>query len=181
MDGSQICTPPKKRDDLSTKQGRPIKGALQSYSDELRKQIRDLRTQNEGWGAISILVELEDGYNYSKSDLPSPASVHRYLKQCSFIKAKIPKGHLGENHTPTAYNFHDLWEMDAQGAVLVKGLGYISMINIKDIKSKTYVMSFPVLVKGSKSQPKTNHYLWTLRLAFEEFGLPIPKFRDTSR
>jgi len=68
--------------------------------------------------------------------------------------------------------FHDLWEMDAQGTIAVNELGYVSMINIKDTKSKAYCMSFPVQVKRKMSQPKTAHYYWALRLAFEEFGLP---------
>ena len=88
------------------------------------------------------------------------------------IKPKEPKGKQPQGQSIFAKECHDLWELDAQGAVAVEGLGYIAMINIKDNKSKTYVMSFPVLVKSSKSQPKTIHYLWALRLAFEEFGLP---------
>ena len=137
----------------------------------MREKIDLLRSKNEGWGAISILVELEEVYNYDKADLPSSDSVNRYLQEKGFIKPKTPKSDLPQELL-SVKNSHDLWEMDAQGAVKVDGLGYISMINIKDSKSKIYIMSFPVLVKGQKSQPKTDHYLWTLRLAFEEFGLP---------
>lgn len=172
MDGSQICTLPKKREALFPKQGRPVSGVLQNYPSELRKQIEVLRKQNEGWGAISILVELEDAYGYCQSDLPSADSVHRYLKQCGLVKTKLPKSYLPESQSYDVEDFHDLWEMDAQGAVKVTGIGYVSMINIKDVKSKTYVNSFPVQVKCKKSQPKTVHYLWALRLGFEEFGLP---------
>lgn len=157
---------------MHPKRGRPLSGALQSYPSELRQQIKDLRSHNEGWGAISILVELEVVYGYSKVDLPSADSIHRYLKQCGFVKAKVPKGSLVLPTPPNVETVHDLWEMDAQGAVAVTGLGYIAMINIKDVKSKTYIGAFPVQVASSKSQPKTPHYLWALRLAFEEFGLP---------
>ena len=121
---------------------------------------------------MSILVELEVFYGYAKSDLPSSDSINRYLHQRGMIKPKVLKGKQPQDVSVFAKNCHDLWELDAQGAVAVQGLGYISMINIKDNKSKTYVMSFPILVKSSKSQPKTIHYLWALRLAFEEFGLP---------
>ena len=151
--------------------GVPV-GVLQSYPSKLRQEIYDLRDKNTGWGAISILVELEASFGYSKTDLPSPDAIHRYLQQCGFIKPKVPKGNLPNGRLPLVDDFHDLWEMDAQGAVAVKGIGYISMINIKDTKSKAYIYSFPVQVKGKKSQPKTQHYLWALRLAFEEFGLP---------
>ena len=171
MDSSQICTSAKKKGDLSPSCGRPS-GALQSYPALLRKRIYDFRDANEGWGAVSILVELEEKFGYPKSDLPTPYSVHRYLRECGFIKSKEPKGNLPNGTLPLVKQVHDLWEMDAQGAVAVDGLAYIAMINIKDAKSKTYIGAFPVQVKGAKSQPKTVHYLWALRLAFEEFGLP---------
>lgn len=157
---------------MSPKQGRPALGALQSYPFELRDKVYELRDNNPGWGAISILVELEHILNYSPKNLPSVDSVHRYLKDCGFINPKIPKSDIPEVKPRVVKYCHDLWEMDAQGAVPVSGLGYVSMINIKDSKSKTYVMSFPVQVKSKMSQPKTAHYLWALRLAFEQFGLP---------
>lgn len=157
---------------MSPKQGRPALGALQSYPSELRDKIYELRHKNPGWGAISILVEMEHVLNYAPKKLPSADSVRRYLKDCGFITPKIPKSDVPEVKAPMVKACHDLWEMDAQGAVALSGLGYVSMINIKDSKSKTYVMSFPVQVKSKMSQPKTIHYLWALRLAFEQFGLP---------
>lgn len=104
--------------------------------------------------------------------MPSADAVYRYLKSCNLIAAKIPKNNLPQIESPKVKDFHDLWEMDAQGAEHVKGIGFISMINIKDAKSKAYVCSFPVHVKSTKGKPKTVHYLWALRLGFEEFGLP---------
>jgi len=62
--------------------------------------------------------------------------------------------------------------MDAQGATPVQGLGSISMINIKDQKSKIHCIAFPVHVKTKMTQPKTNSYLWAMRLAFEQWGMP---------
>ena len=101
-----------------------------SYPKELRERIYKLREENEGWGAISILVELEEFYGYTKADLPSSDSINRYLHQRGMIKAKEPKGKQPQGQSIFAKECHDLWELDAQGAVAVKGLGYISMINI---------------------------------------------------
>jgi len=148
-------------------------GELSSYPLKMRNQIKSLRQANEGWGAISILVEMEDIGPYPYEDLPGRDAVRRYLKEQGLIPEKSPRGTIIEGQLPKGIiNPHDMWEMDAQGAEYVKGLGHISMINIKDSLTKTYIMSFPVQVKSGKSQPKTVHYLWALRLAFEEFGLP---------
>jgi len=139
----------------------------------LRNLIYKIRDKQEGWGPISILLELETVHGYLKSELPSEDSINRYLKEEGLIPVKIPSGHIPSDRSDTPIKrCHALWEMDAQGTIVVKGLGYVSMINIKDTKSKTYCMSFPVQVKGKMSQPKTEHYYWALRLAFEEFGLP---------
>lgn len=82
------------------------------------------------WGAISILLELEAAYGYAKKELPSASAIHRYLQSCGLIKVRIPKANLPNQQACLAEHPHDLWEMDAQGAVAVQGLGYISMINI---------------------------------------------------
>lgn len=119
-----------------------------------------------------ILVELEEQYRYSKKDLPSIDAINRFLRQESLVKQRAPSGQLAVEKCKPAKRFHDLWEMDAQGAVAVRDLGYVSMINIKDFKSKVHCVAFPVHVKGIKSQPKTLSYLWSLRLAFEQRGLP---------
>lgn len=171
MDGSQMGESYKKGLPLENKQGRPYHGALSTYPKELRTLIYKLREQHGGWGAISILLELQEEYGYSLSSLPSKDGVNRYLKQKGFISLKIRASSLPSNDCPIS-RFHDLWELDAQGTIFVKGIGYHSMINIKDSKSKAYCMSFPVSTKGRMSQPTTSSYFWALRLAFEEFGLP---------
>lgn len=168
-----MAQPNKKRESLESKLGRPIKGALSTYSKKIRTQISKFRKTHEGWGAACILVELELEKGFAKDELPSVDTVNRYLKEKGFIKSKIPSGKFPVEKCKTKIKHaHDLWEMDAEGAVYVKGLGYISNINIKDSKSKIHCIAFPVHVKGQMSQPKTESYLWALRLAFEEWGLP---------
>lgn len=167
-----MAKPHKKGESLHSQFGRPIKGALSTYPQKMRDDIFNIRNNHEGWGASLILVELEGKYGYSDAELPSNDAVNRYLKQEGFIKERAPKGHLQAEDCKPPRRFHDLWEMDAQGAVAVDGLGHVSNINIKDTKSRAHCMAFPVHVKGRSSQPKTNHYLWTLRLAFEQWGLP---------
>lgn len=152
--------------------GRPAKGALSTYPAELRTQVKALREDNQGWGPISILVELLEEYNYSPSQLPGEATVHRYLKEAGFIPEREPKGILPVSKCKAPKRVHEQWQMDAEGATRVGDLGYHSMINVKDGRSKKYCMAFPVKVKNSNTQPSTDHYKWCLRLAFEESGLP---------
>ena len=163
----------KKRDSLASQFGRPCKGALSTYSQELKNLISKLRDQHQGWGAITILVELEEEFGYSKEDLPSVDSTNRYLKEEGFVEERIPSSPMPvDKCTKNVTGFHKLLEMDAEGTVAVKGLGYVSNINIKESKSKIHCMAFPVHVKGPMSQPKTDSYFWALRLSFEEWGLP---------
>jgi len=134
--------------------------------------IHKLRRRYEGWGASTILVELEEEYGYAASELPGLDAVYRYFREQGFIKAKEPVSQLRTKPYSVPKKYHELWEMDAQGAVQVQGLRYVAMINIKDSVSKIHTVAFPVHVGGNKSQPKTVHYLWALRLAFERWGMP---------
>lgn len=171
MDSSQIQKANKKRDVLTKQRGRPAKGALSTYPSELVELIHSLRDIYQGWGAITILIELED-YGYNPSELPSVDAINRYLNQAGFIKPRERVSPMPSEKCKKTKRVHQLWEMDAQGADQVMGIGPISMINIKDQKSKLHCMAFPVQVKTKMSQPSTNCYLWTMRLAFQQWGIP---------
>jgi len=131
-----------------------------------------VRKENPGWGARSILLDLQISYACAKTLLPSEDSIRRYLKQEGFIISKEPKGNLPMTSCKSPKKVHEQWEMDAEGAVLLKGIGYHSTINIKDGRSKKYCMSFPVQVANASTQPSMIHYQWCLRLAFMESGRP---------
>ena len=154
--------------------GRPARGALSSYTASLRQRIQQLRQSKPGWGAASIVDELVQEDGFDPADLPSLSSVHRYLREKGMIPEKtsptpLPQSSFCEQPVSSP---HEVWQMDAQGPVAVKGLGHQAMVNIKDVGSKVHCMALPVAVKHARSQPSSPYYYWTLRLAFLEWGLP---------
>lgn len=159
---------------MESKRGRPVKGALSSYPSKLVKKIHQIRDRHPGWGAADVLYDLIEKENYQRKDLPGIASVNRYFKQAGLIPDTIPKRDLPNSKSmlKKPKRVHQRWEMDAQGPVLVSGIGHIAMINLKDGKSKAHIMAFPVPVESKAHQPKTIFYQWTLRLSFIEWGLP---------
>lgn len=72
--------------------GRPPKGVLCTFDPELCDKVKQLRKDNEGWGAQMILVELEEEFSYAREKLPSASTVNRYLKRDGFIKPREPVG-----------------------------------------------------------------------------------------
>ena len=152
--------------------GRPKKGSLSTFPHQLASSIKEIREAHTGWGAPSILLELEEEYGYAKTDLPSANTVNRYLKQMGLTKVYEVRGKFPYEQTKLVKTVHALWEVDAQGATPVGGIGYHAMINMKDHRSLKYCMAFPVPVKHRRCQPATVHYQWAFRLAFEESGLP---------
>ena len=149
-----------KKKTVESKMGRPKKGALSTYSKKIKKAIRHLREKNEGWGALSILDELVEKKGYKYSELPSESSVERYLSELGMITQIYERhGSIPRPKYKRVKHAHDLWEVDAQGANKVDGLGYHAMINMKDSYSLKYCMSFPVTVRHQRHQPSTIHYL----------------------
>lgn len=168
-----MAGPNKKGAPLQPVLGRPPTGVLGTYSKGIKKDILKIRKAHEGWGADSILLELEEKYKYCPGDLPSLSSAKRLLKEQGCIKAREPLSRLPVPNKceRKAKEPHDVLELDAQGAIPVKGLGHCASINIKDHVSKLYCMTFPVSVRNKMSQPKTPYYYWALRLSFQEWGL----------
>jgi hypothetical protein len=151
--------------------GRPATGSLGTFNAELRCRVVELRRKYPGWGAVSIRDQLGQEYP-SLAKLPSIATINRHLKQAGLVDIYEPHGAFPRQRCSDAKTAHDLWELDAQGAVLVSGIGYQSMINLKDSHTRIHCMAFPVSVKHKMCQPARIHYKWMLRFAFEENGLP---------
>lgn len=152
--------------------GRPAKGALSSFPPEMVKKIDKLKGHHPGWGAISIIDKLQEMYAYARSELPSIDSVNRYLRQEGLVDSYAKHGQFPKQRCPDAEQAHDLWELDAQGALLVENLGHHATINIKDNFSLAYCMTFPVSVKNYRTQPRTIHYKYACRSSFTQFGMP---------
>lgn len=152
--------------------GRPKKGTLSSYPKPTVNALKKIRQDHEGWGTPSILLELEEVHGYSASELPSISSVNLYLREQGLTKSYETHGKFPLEKAKITIAVHALWELDAQGATPVEGIGHTSIINMKDSRSVKYCMAFPVPVRHQRCQPATIHYHWACRLAFEESGLP---------
>jgi hypothetical protein len=138
----------------------------------LSQTIKRLRKDNPGWGALTLLMELEAEFGYAKTRLPKASSVNRLLKQGGFIKSGEPVGTLPSQPCEKPKAVHQVWEMDAQGAIEVNNIGFQATINMKDGLSKKHCVAFPVAVSNQSTQPATRHYKWAFRLAFTESGMP---------
>jgi hypothetical protein len=171
MGSSQMATTSKKGGSISSTMGRPLKGALSSFDATLRERIKTIRIKHEGWGADSIIDELEN--EYDRKDLPSIDSINRYLRQEQLVTPNQVHGVFPKQKCLDPLVPHDLWEMDAQGAIPVLGIGHQAIINMKDSCSKAHCMAFPIAVQHQRGQPSKRHYQWALRFAFEEIGRPL--------
>ncbi|MEM9568511.1 MAG: helix-turn-helix domain-containing protein, partial [Cyanobacteria bacterium P01_E01_bin.34] len=154
---------------LLSKMGRPHKGALSTFSPELRQAICRIRKAHPGWGADSILVSLRLDEGWTTSELPSRAGVAALLKQEGLTRPYNHQSPLPQPKPQSVEHPHQEWQLDAKGKTTVAGVGSISLINITDVLSGLKVESYP---SQNRTNPSTADYQLTLRRAFLEFGLP---------
>ena len=154
---------------LTSVMGRPVSGALGSLSDAQRAAIRHLRETHPGWGPTTILAELRRDASWASSRLPSRARIAAFLRQEGLSRPYHKRRALPQPSPSCATAPHDEWQLDAQGACEVAGLGKVCVINVADVISRLKVESYPLL---ATTQPSTNNYQLVLRRAFTSFGLP---------
>lgn len=154
---------------LGSEMGRPRTGALGQSPAELRDTIRDMRKAHPGWGPITIRTELEDMAHFTGLKLPSRARIAAFLRQEGLTRKYERHVELPQPQAADPQRAHEEWEMDAQGATKVPGLGPVSIINIIDLFSRVKVGSLPCL---NPAHPSTPDYQLALRQAFVDYGLP---------
>jgi len=63
------------------RRGRPRQGALSTYPEALRDQIKQLKCSYPRWGPDRILVELREDPQWREARLPSRSQIALYLKK----------------------------------------------------------------------------------------------------
>ncbi len=154
---------------LAVKMGRPARGALSSYPMQVCVEIKQMRDDHPGWGPLTLLAELRRHPAYIATSLPSRARVAAFLKAKKLTRRYERHVALPQPPAEPALQPHDLWEMDAQGAQIVDGLGPVSILNILDVVSRMKAESYPHVASTKLAGPT---YQLILRCAFVRFGLP---------
>ena len=158
-----------KRSGLLSLMGRPADSALSSYPLELRDRILEMRRDNPGWGAATILAELEKDPYFAGMRLPSRSRIAALLKQEGLTRKYERHSELPQSRVQPAQEPHEEWEVDAKGVMKIPSLGSVSLINIGDLVSRLKIDSLPCL---GTSHPSTSDYQLILRRAFVRYGLP---------
>ncbi len=150
--------------------GRPKTGVLSSYSPGLCAEIEQMRREHPGWGPITLVEELALRPAWFGVDLPSRARVAAFLKEKKLVRKYERHVEVVSPPPEPTLEAHDEWEMDAQGAQVVAGLGKVSVVNIADVVTRLKVESYPHLVGHTKLS--WQDYQLVLRWAFAQYGLP---------
>jgi hypothetical protein len=150
--------------------GRPATGALGTVSSDLQTAIRHLRETHPGWGPDTILIALRSDATWKQQRLPSRSRIAAFLKQTGLTRRYQKHAELPQPPRQVPEAAHQEWQMDAQGAMRVDGIGSVSLINVIDVVSRLKVESCP---RVSTPKPAAADYYVTLRRAFLTYGLPL--------
>jgi transposase InsO family protein len=121
-------------------------------------------------GAKTILVDLEDALG-SENSLPSIPTLSRLFRGLPQTRAHEPNRPL-ITATIKAAEAHDLWQIDDMGAKEYPGLGHVGIINAKDVSSRVQTGISFKFYTHCREHPDTKDYVYMLRRAFREFGMP---------
>jgi hypothetical protein len=163
----------KKRGQVTSPMGRPVKGTLSSFPVTLRDYIDKYRPSSAGWSAKTIKIELDFEETFISQSKPSSISISRYLRSTKRTRRYRKKSDIAPSVFIETTQAHDVWQIDAEGTKKVLPVGWVSPINIKDIETKAFIMSYPCCVPTGNNLPKTIDYQWALRIAFMEWGMPL--------
>jgi hypothetical protein len=149
--------------------GRPATGPLGTISEEVQATIRHLRETHPGWGPDTLLIAIRADPTWKQQRLPSRSRIATFLKQSGLTRRYLKHSELPEPAHQKPEVAHQEWQMDAQAAMQVKGIGSVSVINVLDVASRLKVESCP---RVNTPKPAAADYYVTLRRAFLTYGLP---------
>ena len=154
---------------LTSLMGRPARGPVSTFPNELKASILHLRKLHPGWGPDTLLTALKMDPCWADHLLPSRAQLARLLKHAGLTRRYQPHHDLIQPAQTSLTDPHQEWQMDAQGVMRVEGVGKVSLISIVDVTSRLKAESYPSLDTTNPALPDCQ---LTLRRAFLTYGLP---------
>ena len=155
---------------LLSQMGRPKRGALSTFPLELQEELEKMRKTHPGWGPVTLVEEVAGDLRFLALRLPSRGRVAAFVKEKDLARPYQRHGGIPQTPPANAAQAHEEWQMDAQGAQRVAGLGKVSLVNISDVVSRLKVASYPHLWGAGLAW---EDYPLVLRVAFLLYGMPI--------
>lgn len=158
---------------LVSSMGRPVKGALSSFPEEISTTLLRWRQEHPGWGPLTLHQEMAQHPAFVGQHIPGSASIGRFLQAQGLSKRYEPHQELPQEEKPVGLP-HEMWEMDAQGYQFIPDVGQVSLINLNDRGSHLRLISYPCWLGDRRVEhhAQTADYQTALRLAFVDWGLP---------
>ena len=154
---------------LTSHMGRPARGPMSTFPNEVKEAILHLRNLHPGWGPTTLGIALKADVRWRDQPLPSRARIAALLKHAGLTRRYQPHHDLIQPPRVPLISPHQEWQMDAQGIMRVEGLGQVSLISVVDVVSRLKVESYPGM---ETTNPGLPDYQLTLRRAFLTYGLP---------
>jgi transposase len=153
---------------LITHMGRPRCGPLGHFPQELRTVIKEWCDGHPGWGAGTLRVELARDVRFARGPIPSRSRISAFMKSEDLARTYERHTELSSPPSQKASECHEEWELDAQGACKVPGIGLVCLLNFGDVFSHVR-SSWACLNRRKAAGPD---YQLALRRGFFCFGMP---------
>jgi transposase-like protein len=155
--------------------GRPRKGILSTYREEVREQAVKLKKAHPHWGPAMVKLEMVRQMGLTAADLPSDTRLWALFREkCPEAIQPRRRRHYPEKAPLKANRPHECWEIDEKEAVRVGESEWANILNVCD--------PFTAVLIACRAFETTTEKAWrkltrqevqdTLRGAFQRWGLP---------
>lgn len=165
-----------RRGQLPGKRGRPARGILSTYPNQICEQAILLKKTHPHWGPVNVLLELKASGAFTGQALPSPSRLAVLFKSaCPGAVQSPQKASLPLLSFPRCGQVHQRWQVDSKEKVRLANGAFASILDIRDpigalmITSQAFVTTLSTktcrkLTLGEVQQ--------ALRQGFAQWGRP---------
>jgi putative transposase len=144
-------------------------GHLRGYDPLVRYCILRLKCEHPRWGPQRIRFHLSRRPSLQGLDLPSPASIGRYLHQWPRFRRKR-KFSVAQSQVPRARHAHDVWQIDFKVGIPFGQGEWLHLHTVRDPYAGAYIGGVLYLVPSARSQVRPEQVRSTLRRCFQHWG-----------
>ena len=156
--------------------GRPARGILSSYPDDMVDLAVSIKQAHPHWGPDAVRLEMSHKLKVGERELPSPARLSVLFKvRCP--EAVQPRRHLPEPQQAIARakHPHQRWQIDGKEKVPVGDKDVVTILNVRDPAAGLMIASRAIVTTTTKGWRKVtfSEVQSVLRGAFTEWGMPL--------